>query len=240
MKTNLVLYSKERVYSWLYIYKSICSNVSVEALGVVGLLNKLIDREERRHHRIIHSPVHVDQTQRGKVLMPGEPAVEHRRASEAPAPSVRVAEVAPSVVTQTLLHRAGAVGNHRPRAEVVLQDVMQRVRAVHRHHNRIDTRRAGQVRETLRRGVVSCGFRDVLAVPNITFRADRVAHMLLHEDPLAVVAVGVGVICKSLFHIACNVLSRRYYIYFSLCSFKDSGTLNSFFFSSNLSKVRGP
>ena len=53
--------------------------IAVEALRVVGTLHVGIHREERRHLRVVHTAVHVDQSEGIEMLVAGEPPVEHRR-----------------------------------------------------------------------------------------------------------------------------------------------------------------
>ena len=139
-----------------------------------------VRREERRHHRIIHPAVHVDEAERRQVLVTGEAAVEHRRANEAAAPRLGVAQVAPGVVAQALLHGALAVGEGRPRAQVVLQVVMELVRSILRLHNGIDACWAGEIGEPFLGGDVARGFGYELAVSQVSFGAHGVAYMLLH------------------------------------------------------------
>ena len=126
------------------------------------------------------------------MLVPRKAPVEHRRASVASAPGVRIAKVAPGIVAKALLQGAVACRDGGPRTKMVLQYIVERALAVALLHNSEHSEGTGQVRETVRYSGVAGGLRDVLAVSNITFRADRVAHMLLHEDPLAVVAVAVN------------------------------------------------
>ena len=64
------------------------------------------------------------------MLVSGEAAVEHRGAGEAATPAIWVAQVAPSVETQTLFHNTIAVGDCGPRTEVVLEDVVGLVDSV--------------------------------------------------------------------------------------------------------------
>ena len=52
--------------------------IAVEVLRVVGALHVGIYREERRHLRVVHAAVHVDQAKGVKVLMPSETPVKHR------------------------------------------------------------------------------------------------------------------------------------------------------------------
>ena len=103
-------------------------------------------------------------------------------------PGVRIAQVAPSVVTQLLFHGPGAVGDGCPRAEVVLQNVVQRLRIVlFLHHGE----HAVWACEERPRPGDAC-LRHIFAHPYIVLGPHRVAHMLLHEDALLVIAVGVA------------------------------------------------
>ena len=127
--------------------------------------------------------------------MAGKATVEHgfveAVASGVVRPGVRVAKVAPGVVTQPLLHGAAAAGDSRPAAEVVLQDVMDRVRVVRSNNDGIHPRGSSQVGQPSRSGCVAHGFRHILTVAYIALGAGGVAHVLLHKDTLVVVAVGV-------------------------------------------------
>ena len=126
------------------------------------------------------------------MFVPGEAAVEHRRAGKASAPGVWIADVAPGVVAQPLLQVAAAVGDCRPGAEVVLQDVVDPVLPAARLHHGVNARGAGEIGEAPRSGRPGGGLRDVFAVPDVALGPDGVPGMLLHGDPLMVEAVGVN------------------------------------------------
>ena len=99
--------------------------IAVEALGVFGALHVGIHREERRHLRVIHAAVHVDQAESIQVLVSGEATVEHRLGQLAPStPSLSAPKVAPGIETQLLLYIALVVSNRGPAAKVVFQDVV--------------------------------------------------------------------------------------------------------------------
>ena len=151
----------------------------------------MVNREETARYRVVHAAVHVDQAESIEMLMAGETPVEHRGAGEASTPAVGVAKVAPGIETQPLLHGAAAAGDSRPAAEVVLQDVMDRVRVVRSNNDGIHTRGSCQVGQPSRDVRVSRGFRHVLAVADIALGADNAANVLFHKDALVVVAVGV-------------------------------------------------
>lgn len=71
--------------------------------------------------------------------MPREAAVEHRPVESVVGgvvrPGLGIAEVAPGVVAQPLLHRALGVRYRGPRAEVVLEDVVGLVHSVAALHH---------------------------------------------------------------------------------------------------------
>ena len=92
--------------------------ITVEILRVVGALHVGIHREERRHHGVIASAVHVNQAESHHVFVARVASVEHRlfKGGVVPVakPSVGVTKVAPSVVAQLLLNSAVAVGYGGP------------------------------------------------------------------------------------------------------------------------------
>ena len=102
--------------------------ITVEILRVVGALHVGIHREERRHHGVIASAVHVNQAESHHVFVARVASVEHRlfKGGVVPVakPSVGVTKVAPSVVAQLLLNSAVTVCNCGPAAEVVFQDIV--------------------------------------------------------------------------------------------------------------------
>ena len=176
--------------------------MAVEALGVFGAANVLVNREETARYRVVHAAVHVDEPESIEMLMAGETPVEHRGAGEASTPAVGVAKVAPGIVTQPLLHGAAAAGDSRPAAEVVLQDVMDRVRVVRSNNDGIHTRGSSQVGQPSRSGRVPRGFRHILAVAHIALGADSAANVLFHKDALVVIAVGVAQAVVALLDVA--------------------------------------
>ena len=123
--------------------------------------------------------------------MAGITPVEHRSSCEIAGPGARIAQVAPGIVAQLLFHSSRAVGDGGPTAEVVFQNVMDRVHVVLRHHHGIHARRAAEISEPSRSGCVARGFGDILTVADVTLGADVGADVLFHEDALVVVAVGV-------------------------------------------------
>ena len=178
--------------------------VAVEALGVLWALDVLVDGEERGHHGVVHAAVHINQAEVVEMLVPREAAVEHGYIGEAAAPGIGIAEVAPRVKAQALLHRAFCVRYRGPRAEVVLEDVVCFVVAALRHHHGVDPCGTREVGEAILggRGAVALGHE--LAVPHIALRAGEATHMLLHEDTLPVVAVSVAKavgVFKDLLHV---------------------------------------
>ena len=117
--------------------------------------------------------------------------VEHRRAGEIAGPGVRITKAAPSVVAQALFNGAVAVGDGGPAAEIVLQDVMDRVCVVFSHYHGIYPSWTGKASQPFLRGGVPAGFRHILTVAHIALGADVGADVLFHEDALVVVAVSV-------------------------------------------------
>lgn len=105
--------------------------IAVEVLRVVGALHKGIHREERRHHGVVATAVHVNQAEGCQVLMACVASVEHRLFEDGvepvAKPCVGVAKVAPSVETQFLLNIALRVGYRRPRTKMILQGVVHGV-----------------------------------------------------------------------------------------------------------------
>ena len=124
-----------------------------------------------------------------KVLVTCEAAVEHRRVVVITAPRLRVAHVAPRVEALLALHNAAGVGDGRPAAEVVFVDVVELVIFAVVLHHREHAHGAAEVGAA--HGVAVLGHN--LAVVAVALLPQRVvAQLLLHVDPLAVVAVGVG------------------------------------------------
>ena len=85
---------------------------------------------------------------------------------------------------------------------------MDRVRVVRSNNDGIHTRGSSQVGEPMRGSRISRDLRNILAVTNIALRAGGVAHMLLHENALPVVAVGVAQAVVALLHFAHLVEAR--------------------------------
>ena len=108
--------------------------IPVEALRTRGILHIAVSREERRHHGIVHSSVHVYESEGSKMLMSSITTVEHgfveAVVSGVVRPCVGVAQVAPGVVAQPLLHGAVPISDRIPAAKVVLEDIMGRLHTV--------------------------------------------------------------------------------------------------------------
>ena len=102
--------------------------ITVEILRVVGALHVGIHREERRHHGVIASAVHVNQAESHHVFVARVASVKHGFFEDGvepvAEPCVGVAPVAPSIETQFLLNIALRIGCRRPTAEVVLEDIV--------------------------------------------------------------------------------------------------------------------
>ena len=85
---------------------------------------------------------------------------------------------------------------------------MDRVRVVLRHHYGIYARWSCKIRQPFLRCGIPRGFSHILAIAHITFGAYGAAHMLLHEDALVVVAVGVADAVVALLDLAHLVKPR--------------------------------
>ena len=110
------------------------------------------------------------------MLVPCEASAEHRLAFKRARPSIGITKISPGVETQLLLNRAAGIGYRRPRAKVVLVNIMKPVHAIFLLYNGEHAKRASKEGATR----VVTVLRHKLAVVAVDFLSKNGIAVLLH------------------------------------------------------------
>ena len=170
--------------------------VAVEGLGACRVLHVGVHREEAARKRIVAAAVHVNQAEGRHVFVASITPIKHRGFDKlrdrVARPSIGVAKVAPGIEAQFLLNVALVIGYRGPRAEVVLQDVVDGFLVVLLFYHSENAVRAYKIGERLCRSVFPIVLCNELAKAHIVLGACYITYVFHHADALLVVAVGVG------------------------------------------------